>query len=154
MPTEHFLKDPDLLHLPRVGVDGDLVALDFGGKILWQREVPRPRLEQYQATNSPASPSPVTDGQSVYVFFGDFGLISYRLDGEERWRLPLGPFNNMNGHGSSPILVDDLLVVLCDQDTDSYLLAVDNETGRVRWKITTGAYTPPVKVKPQTACGL
>ena len=123
------------------------------GKILWQREVPRPRLEQYQATNSPASPSPVTDGRSVYVFFGDFGLVSYRLDGKERWRLPLGPFNNMNGHGSSPILVDDLLVVLCDQDTDSYLLAVDKETGRVRWKTarpeSTRSYSTPAVLRPK-----
>src|SRR5262245_27445531 len=123
------------------------------GKILWQREVPRPRLEQYQATNSPASPSPVTDGRSVYVFFGDFGLVSYRLDGKVRWRLPLGPFNNMNGHGSSPILVDDLLVVLCDQDTDWYLLAVDKETGRVRWKTSrpesTRSYSTPAVLRPK-----
>src|SRR6266498_4495401 len=49
------------------------ICVDRGtGKVLWKREVPRPRLEQYQPTNSPASPSPVTDGKSVYVFFGDF----------------------------------------------------------------------------------
>jgi outer membrane protein assembly factor BamB len=46
------------------------------GKTLWQREAPRPRKEEFQPTNSPASPSPVTDGRNVYVFFGDFGLIS------------------------------------------------------------------------------
>jgi outer membrane protein assembly factor BamB len=46
------------------------------GKIIWRREAPRPRKEEAQPTNSPASPSPVTDGQNVYVFFGDFGLIS------------------------------------------------------------------------------
>ena len=105
------------------------------GVILWKKEVPRPRLEQYQPTNSPASPTPVTDGKSVYVFFGDFGLIAYDFAGNERWRVPLGPFNNPNGHGSSPILVDDLLVLLCDQDTNSYLLAVDKNSGRVRWKV-------------------
>src|SRR5262249_51055038 len=47
------------------------------GKILWRREAPRPRLERYQPTNSPASPSPVTDGENVYVFFGDYGLLAY-----------------------------------------------------------------------------
>lgn len=46
------------------------------GKVLRQREAPRPRKEEFQPTNSPASPSPVTDGRNVYVFFGDFGLIS------------------------------------------------------------------------------
>ena len=95
------------------------------GAIVWKKEAPRPRVEQYQPTNSPASPSPVTDGRNVYVFFGDFGLISYDFKGAERWRLPLGPFNNTNGHGSSPVLVDDLLVLLCDQDSDSYMIAVD-----------------------------
>src|SRR5579862_3055710 len=57
------------------------------GKIVWKREVPRPRLERYQPTNSPASPSPVTDGRNVYVFFGDFGLLAYTKDGAELWRL-------------------------------------------------------------------
>src|SRR4029077_18501945 len=74
------------------------LAIERGtGKILWRREVPRPRLERYQPTNSPASPTPVTDGENVYVFFGDFGLLAYTKDGAERWRLPLGPFNNVNG---------------------------------------------------------
>jgi hypothetical protein len=43
---------------------------------------------------------PVTDGRSVYVFFGDFGLLALDWDGKEKWRLPLAPFNNMNGHGT------------------------------------------------------
>ena len=122
------------------------------GKILWKREAPRPRLEPYQPTNSPASPSPVTDGKRVYVFFGDFGLLAYGFDGAESWRLPLGPFNNINGHGSSPILVDNLLVLLCDQDTGSYLLAADKETGRVKWKAerphVTRSYTTPAVLRP------
>ena len=95
------------------------------GKVLWRREAPREREEYFERTNGPASPSPVTDGANVYVFFGDFGLLSYGPEGNERWRLPLGPFNNVNGHGSSPILADGKLVLICDQDTGSYLLAVD-----------------------------
>jgi outer membrane protein assembly factor BamB len=85
------------------------------GKILWRREAPRPRIEEAQPTNSPASPSPVTDGENVYVFFGDFGLISYSADGKERWNLPLGPFNNQNGHGSSPILAGKMVILICDR---------------------------------------
>jgi outer membrane protein assembly factor BamB len=122
------------------------------GKVLWRREAPRPRLERYQPTNSPASPSPAADEKGVYVFFGDYGLLAYGLDGEERWRLPLGPFNNVNGHGSSPILVDGLVVLLCDQDTDSYLIAVEKETGRVRWKTprpeSTRSYATPAVLRP------
>jgi outer membrane protein assembly factor BamB len=123
------------------------------GKILWRREAPRPRKEEFQPTNSPASPSPVTDGQNVYVFFGDFGLISYTADGTERWNLPLGPFNNQNGHGSSPILAGKMLILICDQDTDSYLLAVDQVTGKVRWKTprpdSTRGYATPAVYEPK-----
>jgi outer membrane protein assembly factor BamB len=130
------------------------------GKVLWRREAPRPRLERYQPTNSPASPSPVTDGKMVYVFFGDYGLIAYTFEGKEHWKLPLGPFNNVNGHGSSPILVEDMLVLLCDQDSGgSYLIAVDKESGRVRWRterpdVTRSYSTPAVLRGPRGAVEL
>jgi outer membrane protein assembly factor BamB len=126
------------------------ICLDrASGKILWRREAPHEREESFPQPNGPASPTPVTDGANVYVFFGDFGLLSYGPDGNERWRLPLGPFNNINGHGSSPILADGRLVLICDQDTGSYLLAVDAGSGRVLWKtmrpeITRGYATPAV----------
>jgi len=124
------------------------------GKILWQREAPRPRKERFQPTNSAASPSPVTDGRSVYVFFGDFGLLAYGEDGNERWRMPLGPFNNVNGHGTSPILWGNLLILLCDQDTGSYLIAVDKDSGRTRWRVErpeiTRGYATPAIFQPKT----
>ena len=118
------------------------ICLDrASGQVLWRREAPRDREEPVEHTNGPASPSPVTDGGNVYVFFGDFGLLSYGPEGNERWRLPLGPFNNVNGHGSSPILADGRLVLICDQDTGSYLLTVDAASGRVLWKTMRPQYT-------------
>ena len=118
------------------------ICLDrASGKVRWRRVAPRDREEVFQEINGPASPSPVTDGTNVYVFFGDFGLLSYGPDGHERWRLPLGPFNNVNGHGSSPILAGGKLVLICDQDTGSYLLAVDPGNGRVLWKTMRPEYT-------------
>src|SRR5262245_37880658 len=130
------------------------IALDRGtGKILWRRESPRPRKEYMQESNSPASGSPVSDGKNVYVFFGDFGLLAYGIDGEDRWQLPLGPFNNANGHGTSPVLIDDLLVLICDQDTDSYVLALDKNTGKLRYKIdrpeVTRSYSIPTVYRPR-----
>ncbi len=119
------------------------------GKILWQRSVPRERNQSYHKINSTASPTPVTDGKIVVVFFGDFGLIGYGLDGTERWRLLLGPLNNINGHGASPILVDGKVVMVCDQDSGSYMIAVDQSNGRVLWRterpeVTRGYSTPAV----------
>ena len=130
------------------------IALDRStGKILWRREAPRPRREFMQETNSPASGSPVSDGRNVYVFFGDFGILCYGVDGEERWRMPMGPFNNANGHGSSPVLIDDKLILICDQDTDSYVIALDKETGQVRYRIArpevTRSYSIPTVYRPK-----
>jgi outer membrane protein assembly factor BamB len=130
------------------------IGLDrASGKILWKREAPRPRREYMQETNSPASGSPVSDGRSVYVFFGDFGILCYGVDGEDRWRVPLGPFNNANGHGASPVLIDDMLILICDQDTDSYVLALDKATGQVRYRIerpeVTRSYSIPTIYRPK-----
>ncbi len=111
------------------------MALDReSGKLLWKREAPRPRREPFQRTHGPASASPVTDGENVYVFFGDFGVLSYDAKGVERWRRPLGPFINVNGHGSSPILANGKLILVCDQSSDSYLLALDAGDGSIAWK--------------------
>ena len=124
------------------------------GKVVWRRPAPRQREEFFQSTNSPASPSPVTDGTNVDVFFGDFGLLSYDASGNERWRLPLGPFNNANGHGSSPILADGKVILICDQDTDSFLIAVDASNGRVAWKTSrpeyTRGYATPAVYRPKS----
>lgn len=117
------------------------------GAMLWRREVPRPRLERYQKTNSPASPSPAADELGVYVFFGDYGVIAYKHDGTERWRHPLGPFNNVNGHGSSPMLHGGRVILLCDQDSNSYLIAMDRKTGKTAWRVerpeVVRSYTTP-----------
>jgi outer membrane protein assembly factor BamB len=124
------------------------------GKLLWQREVPRSRDGRLQNVNGPASPSPVTDGANVYVFFQEFGLISFDGAGKERWKLPLGPFNMFYGFGASPILVDDKVVLPVDQDNpNSYLIAVDKNTGRIRWQVERPAvisgYSTPIIYQPK-----
>jgi outer membrane protein assembly factor BamB len=102
--------------------------------------------------NGPASPSPVTDGENVYAFFQDFGLISFSKDGKERWRKPFGPFNMFYGFGASPILVDKTLILPVDQDTGAYMLAIDASTGKDRWKIerphVISGYSTPTVYRP------
>jgi outer membrane protein assembly factor BamB len=119
------------------------------GRMLWRREAPRPRREKLHSLNNPASPSPVTDGENVYVFFPDFGLLSYTRDGAERWRLPLGPFRNLYGIGASPVLADDVVALVIDQDQDSFIVAVGRSDGKIRWQkprpeALSGASTPAV----------
>jgi outer membrane protein assembly factor BamB len=124
------------------------------GKILWQREVPRAHSGRLQNVNGPASPSPVTDGSNVYVFFQDFGMLSYDANGKERWKLPLGPFNMFYGFGASPILVDDKVILPVDQDNpSSYLIAVDKNSGKLRWKVerpvVISGYSTPIVYQPK-----
>jgi outer membrane protein assembly factor BamB len=104
------------------------------GSERWRREAPRPRREALDRRNGPASASPAADARQVVVFFGDFGLVAYDHDGRERWRRPLGPFDNVYGMGGSPILVGDLVVVVCDQSHDSFAAAFDADTGAERWR--------------------
>jgi outer membrane protein assembly factor BamB len=143
-----FTKDKDTHKLFVICLDRQT------GKILWQREVPRNRDGRLQNPNSPASPSPVTDGSNVYVFFQEFGLISFDREGKERWKLPLGPFNMFYGFGASPILVDDKVILPVDQDNPtSYLIAVDKNSGRVKWKVdrpvVISGYSTPIIYQPK-----
>ena len=132
-----------------------VICLDRAtGKILWQREVPRSLTGRLQNVNGPASPSPVTDGSNVYAFFQEFGLVSYDATGKLRWKLPLGPFNMFYGFGASPILVDDKVILPVDQDNpSSYLIAVDKDNGRLRWKvdrpIVISGYSTPIIYQPK-----
>ena len=104
-------------------------AKSFGGV-----SVPRNRTEPLDKLNTAASPTPASDGKNVYAFFGDFGLVSYGFDGNERWRVPMGPFHNVYGMGASPIIAGDKVVLVCDQSFESFVIAIGKDDGRVRWK--------------------
>ena len=104
------------------------------GKILWRREVVRPRQMVIYKANDPASPSPVSDGKNVYAFFAELGLIAYGPSGKELWRVPLGPFNSFYGMAGSPVLAGNKLVLVCDHRDNSFVVAVDTQSGKVIWK--------------------
>lgn len=104
------------------------------GRILWRVAVTAEEIEPVHRLGSPASPTPATDGERVFVYFGSIGLISYDFAGRELWRKPLPVPMIEFGTGTSPILAGELLVLICDQDLDSFLMAVDRRTGRTVWK--------------------
>ena len=104
------------------------------GKELWRRAIQRAQFTKTYKANDPASPTPVADANGVVAFFPDFGLAAYGTDGKDRWTLPLGPFKNVYGMGASPILAGDMLIMQCDQQQKSFLIAVDRKTGVQRWK--------------------
>ena len=104
------------------------------GRVEWRRPAPRPRTEKVDPRNSPASPSAAVEDDAIYVFFGDYGLVSYGLDGNERWRYPLGPFNNVYGMGASPVIVGNTLALICDQSGNSFAVGLDKRTGKLKWR--------------------
>jgi len=129
----------------------NLVTMAVGrrsGEVLWRSDVERDREADLHSATDSSTPSPVTDGENVFVFFQEFGLVSYDAAGGERWRLALGPFRNFYGIAASPILAGDLVIVVCDQAGGSYLLAVDRDTGREVWRQNRNArresYTTPL----------
>jgi outer membrane protein assembly factor BamB len=132
------------------------LALDRAtGRILWRREVERRHALPVDKRNHPAAPTPAADEAHVYVFFQDVGLVAYDHGGTERWRLPLGPFTNAYGMGASPIVVDDLVVLVCDQSHGSFILAVDKMTGAVRWRVerpeSKTGHSTPIVYRPSDA---
>lgn len=122
------------------------------GKVNWKVEAPKALHGKPKGPNSPVSPSPVTDGKNVYVFFDSFGLVSYDASGKERWRHEAGPFNLPYGAGTSPVVHGSTVLLQMDQDTDSYLIALDRETGKVLWKTdrphATHGFSSPVIYQP------
>ena len=121
------------------------------GKLLWERSVDRARVEPTNALNHPAAITPVTDGEMVYAFFPEYGLVSYSADGRERWKAPLGPFSNEMGHSSCPIIAGDNLVLVLDQMLDPYIAAFDKRNGELRWKTSReemDGYATPLLYQP------
>ena len=140
---------------------GSLFTFAIGrgdGKIRWRREIKRIHEGGLHDDNSPASPSPVTDGRNAYVFFQDVGLLSYGPDGNERWRIPLGPFNNPMGMGASPVLADGKIILVCDSESDSFLFAAHKDTGKIVWRkqrpLAARGFSTPVLYSPADGGGL
>jgi outer membrane protein assembly factor BamB len=108
------------------------------GKVRWQREIRRalPGLPKHQK-NSYASETPVTDGTRVYVLFGGVGLYALNFEGQVVWSKAFADvkFRNGWGSGASPVLHRGRLYVVCDNDTQSFVVAFDAETGRELWKV-------------------
>jgi outer membrane protein assembly factor BamB len=126
------------------------------GRRLWQYRVeaagPLPTVHD---KSNMASPSPVSDGQMVYAWFGTGQLVALDMNGKLVWERNLAkeiaPFEINWGHSSSPTLYQDTLILLCDHEPASYLLAVDKRTGKQWWKADRGkgrqSYSTPFVVE-------
>ncbi|MGF1578744.1 MAG: PQQ-binding-like beta-propeller repeat protein [Gemmataceae bacterium] len=104
------------------------------GKVRWQRSISVDRIERHHKVSSPATSTPTTDGSQVYVYFGSYGLICYDFQGKLIWERQLPVPRTRFGTGTSPIVVGELVILSCDFVDNSYLLAVDRQSGKTVWK--------------------
>ena len=116
-----------------------VIALDAEqGDLLWSHTAYAGRVyDDRHSASSYASPTPVTDGERVYAYFGSEGVYAYTLDGEPVWERDIGDIKTVGlGVGSSPVLHDGLLIILADEDSgdDSFIVALDALTGEEVWK--------------------
>lgn len=107
------------------------------GKPIWKSEIATGKLPRITPPNSHASSTPACDGKRVYVYFTTLGLLAFDVDsGQEVWRHPLpAPAYLMDwGTACSPIVHRGLVYFAMDDDLSPYVLAVDAETGKLRWR--------------------
>ncbi len=129
-----------------------VVALErTTGKILWRQVVPTKEIEAVHATGSPATSTPACNGMQVFAFFGSYGMLCYDMQGKLLWEKRMGPFQDEFGAASSPILVDDKVVINQDHDVDSFITALDQKSGATVWKTprpdATRSYSTPLVIQ-------
>jgi outer membrane protein assembly factor BamB len=118
-----------------------VTALDrASGRQVWEFAIESEgTLTTVHEKHNLATPSPATDGQRIYAWFGTGQLIALDMAGKLVWEKNLvkeyGPFNINWGHASSPVVVKDLLVLQCYHPGATYLLGLEASTGKVRWKV-------------------
>ncbi len=117
----------------------DIVCLDRKtGRPLWQKTAREelPHEGHHSSYGGFASYSPVTDGKYVWASFGSHGVYCYDVDGNHKWSRDLGKMRKkmMFGEGSSPALAGNVVIVVIDHEDDSFIYALNKETGKTIWK--------------------
>jgi outer membrane protein assembly factor BamB len=130
------------------------------GKLLWESTAYEgPVYDHRHRRGTYAAPTPVTDGQHVYAYFGSEGMYCYDLNGKLVWKKSLGGIPTIGmGVGTSPVLHDNLVILLCDQGfegKESFVTALDKKTGKEVWRVArpvqTSWATPLLVKTPQRA---
>jgi outer membrane protein assembly factor BamB len=153
--TSAVSSDPKASFRPGLYGDGDaskdrsqhrwmIYAIDKRtGKITWERVAHQGEpVDKRHIKSTYANSTPATDGRIVVAWFGSQGVHAYDVKGRFLWkvdlgRLDLGAYDIPTyewGPASSPIIWNDLIILQCDTQTDSFLLALDAATGKTVWK--------------------
>ena len=153
--TSAVSSDPKASFRPGLYGDGDasqdhsrhrwmVYALDKqSGKILWERVAHEGEpIEKRHIKSTYANSTPATDGRIVVAWFGSQGVFAFDIKGRPLWKVDLGRVDMGAydiptyewGPASSPIIFENLVILQCDTQADSFLLALDANTGKTVWK--------------------
>jgi outer membrane protein assembly factor BamB len=110
--------------------------------------------------NTHASPTPILEGDRVYVHFGIQGTAALSSDGKILWTNEEHKFQHVHGAGGSPALWQDLLIFTCDGGDKQYVAALDKSSGKTRWTASRGrarmSFATPLVIEtdagPQAVC--
>ena len=104
------------------------------GKLLWSHQVAYSEAEATHDTNPYCSASPVSDGQRVVAWYGSAGIYCYDLEGKILWQKDLGKVEHIWGFGSSPVIVDNLVILNFGPGLNAFVVALEKETGKEIWR--------------------
>ena len=124
---------------PTEPFDFRLICLSLeNGSLQWEKSLARKQPKYaIHPSNTYSTESPVTDGKHIFCYFATIGKVaSVDLEGKLAWAVDVGAFPSGNGFGtgSSLTLSDGKLFIQCDNDKDSFVVALDTATGKEKWK--------------------
>jgi outer membrane protein assembly factor BamB len=157
-PPTHMLGGQEFKHPEWYGSDKihtfKVLCLDRdSGKVIWEKTSYEGKVFDHRHRRGTyAGATPVTDGKLVVAYFGSEGVYCYDVNGKLLWQKNLGGINTFGmGAGTSPVLYNDLVILVCDQNLavpkDSFMVALDKKTGKEIWRIARpiqGSWFTPV----------
>lgn len=122
---------------PEQGLDEltlHVVCMGVDGTSIWEKKIaPKQPESERVRDHGYAAPTPATDGEHLYVFFGKSGVFKFDLDGNQKWQALVGDGLHDWGCGTSPVLYDDLVIVNASVESRS-LVAIHKNTGEEAWR--------------------
>ncbi len=123
---------------PKDGQSLRTISYDVrSGEVIWNREVfvtDGKRSNKIHPKNSYASPTPLINGQHIFVHYGTHGTACLNLDGEVLWKNEELIYAHVHGSGGSPVLVGNKLIMSCDGGDVQFVVGLDADTGKIAWK--------------------
>ena len=123
------------------------------GKVVWEQvaNTAAPHEGFHFRYGSYASNTPVTDGKTVYAFFGSFGLFAYDMDGKLLWKKSFDPMRMRLefGEGVPLVMNEDRLLLKLDSEANSFMVVLDKKSGKELWRADRGeisSWSPPLVV--------